>query len=206
MYLLALTGGIASGKSLVADRLRSLGAVHIDADLLAREVVAPGSEGLAEIVAAFGDSVVTPGGELDRAALGSIVFSDPESLARLNRITHPRVRELTARRIADAAAADPEAVVVYDVPLLAESGAGASEAYDLVVVVAAERALRLRRMVERRGMSEAEAAARIDAQASDAERAAIADVVIDNNGTVEELLARVDALWVEIAARAAASS
>lgn len=197
MYLIALTGGIASGKSAVAARLVRLGAVHVDADLLAREVVAPGTPGLAEIAEEFGPEVLLPDGSLDRAALGAIVFADPQRRRRLNEITHPRVRALAARRIADARVSDPDAVVVYDVPLLAESGGERGE-FDAVLVVHADRAERLRRMVELRAMSVEDAAARIAAQASDEERLAIADVVIENSGTLDELDSAVDAFWAGI--------
>jgi dephospho-CoA kinase len=204
VYLIALTGGIASGKSLVASRLTALGAVHIDADSLAREVVAVGSPALDEIRAEFGDAVIRPDGSLDRAALAAIVFNDATRLARLNEITHPRVRALTSERIALAAEADPSAIIVYDVPLLAETntepGTGAHR-FDSVVVVHADRETRIQRMVEQRGMARREAELRIDAQATDAERLAIADVVIENTGSIEDLEAQVDRLWAELDAR-----
>lgn len=198
VYLLALTGGIASGKSLVASRLSELGAVHIDADLLAREVVEPGSEGLAAIEAEFGPEVIQPDGTLDRAALGAIVFTDSERRAKLNAITHPRVRDLTKRRIEDAVAADPDAVIVYDVPLLAEARGEMPMTFDAIAVVHADTETRIRRMVEFRGMTRQEAVHRLNSQASETERLAIADVVLDNNGTPEELLAQVDALWERV--------
>lgn len=201
MYLIGLTGGIASGKSLVASRLRELGAVHIDADLLAREVVEPGTDGLREIVEEFGPAMLQSDGSLDRAALGAVVFADDERRARLNAITHPRVRRLTSARIAQAAAADPDAVVVYDVPLLAEAGGTHTQPFDCVLVVHAARAERLRRMMELRGMSRSDAEGRLDAQASDEQRLAIADIVIDNTGTVDELLERVDSVWAELTRR-----
>lgn len=204
MYLIALTGGIASGKSLVASRLTASGAVHIDADSLAREVVAVGSPALDEIRGEFGDAVIRPDGSLDRAALAAIVFNDAARLARLNEITHPRVRALTSERIALAAEADPSAIIVYDVPLLAETntepGTGAHR-FDSVVVVHADRETRIQRMVEQRGMARREAELRIDAQATDAERLAIADVVIENTGSIEDLEAQVDRLWAELDAR-----
>ena len=203
VYVIALTGGIASGKSLVAKRLAELGAVHIDADALAREVVEPGTEGLAEIVREFGPDILLPDGTLDRAALGAIIFSDAERRRALNDITPPRVRELMERRLAEARAADPDAVVIYDVPLLAEAGPGKSAAYDAVVVVHAETAERIRRMVEDRGMSRQEALHRLNSQASDTDRLAIADVVLDNTSTVEALLGQVDALWDTLQARSA---
>lgn len=205
MYLIALTGGIASGKSLVASRLAELGAVHIDADLLARAVVTPGSPGLREIVEVFGDDILRSDGSLDRAALGEIVFSDTRRLARLNEITHPRVRALTGERIAAAVAADPAAIVVYDVPLLAETRNPDSLDFDSIVVVHADRETRIRRMIEHRGLSREEAEHRLNSQASDTERLAIADVVLDNTGSVEELMAQVDRLWSELGASAGRS-
>lgn len=206
MYLIGLTGGIASGKSLVASRLRELGAIHIDADRLAREVVEPGTDALREIAQEFGPEVIDADGALDRAALGARVFGDEEKLSLLNRITHPRVRELATARIQEAAAADPEAIVVYDVPLLAEAGGRHSVAFDSIVVVHADEPERVRRMVELRGMSRDAALSRVAAQASDEERLSIADVVLDNNGTVEQLLERVDEYWRELAAGGAGSS
>lgn len=200
MHLIALTGGIASGKSLVASLLRQRGAVHIDADALAREVVEPGTDALAEIAAEFGEDVILADGSLDRAALGAIVFSDPDRLSRLNAITHPRVRQLTADLIEAAAAADPHAVVVYDVPLLAESRAQGTPRFDRIVVVHADADERVRRMVDNRGMSREEALSRIAAQASDAERLAIADIVLDNTGDIASLERQVDELWSTLAA------
>ncbi|WP_403024993.1 dephospho-CoA kinase [Salinibacterium sp. GXW1014] len=206
MYLIALTGGIASGKSLVASRLRDLGAVHIDADQLAREVVEPGTDGLREIAREFGPDVIDSDGALDRAALGARVFGHPEKLAVLNRITHPRVRELATARIQEAAAANPAAIIVYDVPLLAEAGGKHAVPFDSIVVVHADESERVRRMVEYRGMSRDDALSRVGAQASDEERLAIADVVIENNGTVEQVIERVDEYWRELDARGAGSS
>ena len=201
MYLIGLTGGIASGKSLVSARLAEHGAVVIDADLLAREVVEPGTPALEAIAEQFGASVLDSEGRLDRAALGAIVFADPAGLTELNGITHPAVRALTRERIAAAEGADPNAIVVYDVPLLAE--ADVAHGYDLVVVVEAEETERIRRMVENRGMSRDDAERRLRSQASDAERRAIADVIIDNSGTIEQTLAQVDALWEQVAGSAA---
>lgn len=197
MYLVGLTGGIASGKSAVAKRLSEHGAVVVDADAVAREVVEPGTEGLARIAEEFGPSVIGADGSLDRAALGAIVFSDPERRAILNAITHPAVWK-RSHQLFDAAPAD--AVVVYDVPLLAE-GTRVDE-FDLVVVVDADAETRIGRMVELRGMSREEATRRIGSQASDAERLAIADVVIDSNGTLDETLRQADELWEDLAASA----
>ncbi len=198
MKLIALTGGIASGKSTVARRLAEHGAVHIDADGLAREVVEPGTPGLAAIRERFGDGVLTAEGALDRAALGSLVFGDPEALADLNAIVHPAVRELFARRIREAGEADPHAVVVYDVPLLVEAGSDLS--WDLVIVTEAPAATRVRRMVELRGMTRDDAERRIANQASDAARRAVADAVIDTGGTEQATLDQVDELWTRLGA------
>lgn len=195
MKLVGLTGGIASGKSTIARRLAEHGAVHIDADLLAREVVEPGSRALGRIRERFGEAVIGAGGALDRARLGERVFADPAALAELNGIVHPEVRELARHRIAEAAARDPEAVVVYDVPLLVE--AGVLLPWDLVVVADAPAETRVRRLVEVRGMSPAEAERRVASQADDAERRAVADVVIDTGGSEEHTLEQADALWRE---------
>ena len=193
MPLIALTGGIASGKSTIAARLAERGAVVIDADALVRETQRAGSPVLAAIVGEFGERVLRSDGELDRAALGAIVFEDPEALARLNAIVHPAVRAESARRFSEVFASDPGAVVVYDVPLLVE--ARVDDPWDLVVVAHAPAAVRSRRLVELRGMSETEAQARIAAQASDDRRLAIADVVIDTGGSLEDTIAQTDRLW-----------
>lgn len=185
-----MTGGIASGKSLAATRLRELGAVVIDADALAREVVEPGTQGLARVVDAFGPGMLGEEGRLDRAKLAAAVFGDPQQLAVLNRIIHPLVREQAA---AMATAAPQGAVVVQDIPLLVESGQG--PAFHLVIVVDAPDDVRVRRMIEHRQMSEQEAVARMAAQASREVRLAAADVVLDNSGTPEALLQQVDRLW-----------
>ncbi len=195
MQLIALTGGIAAGKSLVSARLRELGAIVVDADVLAREAVAPGSPGLVQVVAAFGPEVLREDGALDRGRLAAIVFADPGKLARLNAITHPEVQRLAREAIEAAVAADPEAIVVYDIPLLAETIAGRSERFDRIVVVSADEATRMRRMTEHRAMTEAEARARIAAQASERDRLGIATDVIRNDGEVAETLRQVDALW-----------
>ncbi len=187
-----LTGGIGAGKSAVARRLARRGAVIVDADRLAREVVAGGTEGLAEVVAAFGPEVLGPDGELDRPALALRVFDDAAARRRLEGIIHPRVRVRTAAEFASAA---PGAVVVNDVPLLVETGLAPS--YHLVVVVEAEPATRIQRLVQTRGMTAEQAAARIAAQAGDAERRAAADVVVDNDGDLRDLHQRVDRLWYD---------
>lgn len=198
MLLLGLTGGIASGKSVVSSRLREHGAVIVDADILAREVVEPGTPALAQIVAEFGAEMLDADGRLNRPALGRLVFTDPAARARLNAITHPAVWSAAQARFDQAAADDPSAVIVYDVPLLAEGRADRPIAFDLVVVVTAPLETRIERMIRDRSMSRDEALHRIGAQASDAERLAIADVVIDNGGTLAETYAQVDALWHQV--------
>ncbi|WP_422735952.1 dephospho-CoA kinase [Micromonospora sp. WMMD729] len=190
MLRVGLTGGIGSGKSAVAARLVELGAVLVDADQVAREVVAPGTEGLAEIVATFSSAVLDADGALDRAALGALVFSDEAARRRLEAITHPRVRARTAELVAAAA---PDAIVVNDVPLLVE--VGLAPTYHLVVVVQTAVPTRLERLTRDRGMDRAEAERRIAAQADDARRRAVADVVVTNDGSLAALHAAVDALW-----------
>ncbi|GAA5152049.1 hypothetical protein GCM10025768_19430 [Microbacterium pseudoresistens] len=199
MPLIALTGGIASGKSTIAARLAAHGAVVVDADRIVREVQSAGSPVLDRIAAEFGHDILTADGELDRSALGARVFGDAGALARLNAIVHPAVRTESARQFAAAFAEDSQAVVVYDVPLLAE--ARSDDSWDLVVVADAPAALRVTRMVEQRGMGEADARARIAAQVSDADRRALADVVIDTSGSMEDTLAQTDALWRRVAGR-----
>jgi dephospho-CoA kinase len=185
-----LTGGVASGKSTVSALLAELGAVVIDADLLAREVVAPGTAGLAAVVEAFGPEALEPGGSLDRPALGALVFADPERRRVLEAIIHPRVR---ARAAEMEAAAAPGAVVVHDIPLLAETGQAAS--FDAVVVVDVPAEVQVQRMMTIRGMSEQDARARIAAQASREDRVAIATYVVDNAGTLDDLRARVEEVY-----------
>lgn len=190
MLMVGLTGGIGAGKSAVAERLREHGAVVVDADRLAREVVRPGTDGLAEVVAAFGRGVLGPDGTLDRPALGALVFGDEQARRRLEGIVHPRVRARTAELVAGCA---PDAVVVNDVPLLVETGLAPS--YQLVVVVEADVPVRVRRLVATRGMTEAQAAARIAAQADDARRQAAADVVLRNDAGLDALARLVAELW-----------
>ena len=198
MQLIGLTGGIASGKSTIASRLASHGAVVVDADRIAREVVEPGTPALAAIAERFGDGVIAADGTLDRPALGAIVFGDPEALQALNGITHPAVMAESTARFRAAGEADPEAIVVYDVPLLVES---ANEyRFDRVVVAHAPAETRVERLVSLRGMDRAEAERRIRSQASDDERLAVADVVIDTGGTLDQTLAQVDSLWQELRA------
>jgi dephospho-CoA kinase len=192
-----LTGGIGSGKSEVARRLAAQGAAVIDADLIAREVVAPGTPGLAEVAEAFGPGILVPDGSLDRDRLGEVVFADPALLAKLNSIVHPRVRE---RMLALEQAVPAGAIVVQDVPLLAENGL--SGLYDVVVVVDATPRVQAERLVRERGMTRQQAAARMAAQASREERLAIATIVIDNSGSLAELDRVVGELWAELRRRA----
>jgi dephospho-CoA kinase len=195
MYLIGLTGGIASGKTVAASRFAELGAVVVDADVLAREVVEPGTDGLAAIAREFGDAVIGPDGGLDRPALGAIIFSDAEARLKLNAITHPAVWRRARELFAAAEAQNPDAVVVYDVPLLAEAAADRPIRFDRVVVVHASAETRLRRLVELRGLGEADARRRLSSQAGDAERLALADDVIDSDGELQHTLDQVDALW-----------
>ena len=181
-----LTGGVASGKSTVAEMLRDLGAVVIDADVLAREVVEPGTPGLEAVVAAFGAEVLTDDGQLDRARMGTIVFADPEQRAELESIVHPRVR---ARAAEIEARHEPGALVVHDIPLLVETGQGSD--FDAVIVVDLPVEVQLERAMRDRGWSEDEARSRISAQAGREERLAAATHVIDNTGTLEDLRQRV---------------
>jgi dephospho-CoA kinase len=199
MPLVALTGGIASGKSTIARRLAERGAVVVDADQIVRDVQAPGSSVLARIADEFGADVILADGSLDRAALGARVFGDPDAIARLNAIVHPAVRTESARRFAAAFAAEPTAVVVYDVPLLVE--ARADDPWDLIVVAHAPAEVRRSRLVELRGMTEEEASARIASQVSDDRRLAVADVVIDTAGTMDDTRRSVDELWDDLAVR-----
>ena len=192
MRRVGLTGGIASGKSTVAECLRDLGAVVVDHDGLARQVVEPGSSGLAEIVARFGAGVLQPDGSLDRGALGAVVFGDPKARDLLNSIVHPRV--VDAARVAQLAAQEAGAlVVVHDIPLLVETGQAGD--FDVVLVVEAPEDVRVERMVRDRGMRSDDARARIRAQASDDERRAVADVVFRNDGSRKDLCYQVVRWW-----------
>jgi dephospho-CoA kinase len=188
-----LTGGIGSGKSEVTRRLAALGAYVVDADVLAREVVEPGTPGLAAVAAEFGAEVLRPDGSLDRDRLGAIVFADPAARARLNAIVHPLVGAATAERFA---AAPADAIVVHDVPLLVEVGLAA--AYDVVLVVAATPGTQGSRLVRARGMSADEARSRIAAQAPLADKLAVADFVITNDGSLDDLDRQVQAVWLAL--------
>jgi dephospho-CoA kinase len=187
-----LTGGIGSGKSAVSKLFVAHGAALVDADVNARAVVAKGTPGLAAIVAEFGPEVLRPDGELDREALGRIVFSDPAKLARLNAIVHPLVGEESARQIA-AAEASGAPVLIHDVPLLVENGLQGM--YDAVVVVAASPETQLERLTRLRGMTAEDAQARIDAQSPLEDKIAVATYVIENDGPIEELAPQVDRVW-----------
>jgi dephospho-CoA kinase len=219
MLKVGLTGGIGAGKSEVSRLLDEYGAVIVDADKIAREVVEPGTPGLAAVVAEFGEEILAPDGTLDRPKLGSLVFADTERLAALNAIVHPLVGECSAeleRQAQEAAQAeqaqqaaaaesaqgqDGGAVIVHDVPLLAENGL--APLYDLVLVVDASPETQMDRLVRLRGMTEGEAAARMAAQATRRERLAVSDIVIKNDGPLEELQARVREVWDALRERAA---
>lgn len=199
MLTVGLTGGIGSGKSWVSARLASHGAVVVDADLLARTVVAEGSEGFRRVVARFGPHVVGSDGQLDREALGQQVFADASDLADLNAIVHPLVGERARELIEQAERAGAD-VVVHDVPLLVENGLEGS--YDVVVVLDAPVEVQLARLVGQRGMSGADAQARIARQATREQRLAVADEVLRNDGTLDQLGEQVDELWQRLRGRA----
>lgn len=193
MQMIGLTGGIGAGKSAVATRLAALGALVIDSDKLAREVVEPGTEGLAEVVAHFGPDILKADGTLDRPALGRRVFGDDQARKALESIIHPRVRARSAELISAAPAGT---TVVQDIPLLIETGM--APAFDQVIVVLADEATRLRRLTETRGMSADEAKARIAAQATDDQRRRAATILIANDSTLEALTTRVDEVWRQL--------
>ncbi|MCX4833211.1 dephospho-CoA kinase [Streptomyces sp. NBC_00006] len=201
MLKVGLTGGIGAGKSEVSRLLVERGAVLIDADKIAREVVEPGTEGLAAVVEAFGSEVLAPDGSLDRPKLGSVVFADSDKLATLNKIVHPLVGTRSAEL---EATAGPDSVVVHDVPLLTENGL--APLYDLVIVVDASTGTQLDRLTRLRGMSEEDARARMSAQATREKRLEIADIVIDNDVPLERLRERADEVWAELARRARAAT
>ena len=204
MLRVGLTGGIGAGKSEVSKRLAALGAVVIDADKAARAVVEPGTPGLARIVEAFGPGVLREDGSLDRPKLGEIVFASPEALATLNGITHPLVHEhISAAEEAAIAAGGDDLVLVHDIPLLAEGGPDRSRGFDVVIVVDVPAQTQLSRLVGSRGMPAEQASARMAAQATREQRLAIADIVIDNSGTLDALDKRVAEAWAQLRSRAA---
>ena len=201
MLLVGLTGGIGSGKSTVARMLEERGAVVLDADAFAREAVEPGTPGYRAVVDRFGAAVVGPAGALDREALARVVFADPRARADLEAIVHPEVRRRFAERAEPYRGTDR--VVVYMAPLLVETGA--TGAFDVLVVVSATVGAQVERLVRERGMSEEDARARIAAQAPLEDKAAVADVIVDNDGPLEELEPQVDRLWEDLRSRAASS-
>lgn len=200
MLLVGLTGGIGSGKSTVARMLEERGAVVFDADLLAREAVEPGTPGHTAVIERFGADVLAPGGELDREALASIVFADPSARRDLEQIVHPEVRRLFAE--GSEAYHDTDRIVVFSAPLLVESGM--HTAFEILVVVSATVATQVERLMRQRGMSEPAIRARIDAQAPLEDKAAVADFLVDNEGTLAELQSQVERLWHDLSARAVA--
>ncbi len=199
MLRVGLTGGIGSGKSEVARRLAEHGAALIDADVAARQVVEPGSPGLAQVAATFGDEVLRPDGSLNRERLGEIVFADPGLRGKLNAIVHPLVREWMQEAERAAVQTDGDAIVVHDVPLLAESRGKAG--FDAVIVVDVPPDLQLERLVSQRGMAAEQASARMAAQASREQRLAVADIVIDNSGSLDDLDRRVAEVWADLERR-----
>jgi len=200
VLLVGLTGGIGSGKSTVARLLEDRGAVVFDADLLAREAVEPGTPGHTAVIERFGADVLAPGGELDREALASIVFADPSARRDLEQIVHPEVRRLFAE--GSEAYRDTDRVVVFSAPLLVETGM--HTAFEILVVVSATVATQIERLMRQRGMSEASIRARIDAQAPLEDKAAVADFLVDNEGTLDELESQVERLWNDLSARVVA--
>ena len=200
MLLVGLTGGIGSGKSTVARMLEERGAVVFDADLLARAAVEPGTPGHTAVIERFGADVLAPGGELDREALASIVFADPSARRDLEQIVHPEVRRLFAE--GSEAYHDTDRIVVFSAPLLVESGM--HTAFEILVVVSATVATQVERLMRQRGMSEAAIRARIDAQAPLEDKAAVADFLVDNEGTLAELESQIERLWHDLSARAVA--
>lgn len=196
MYRIGLTGGIGAGKSVAANRFQELGAVVIDHDVLARQAVAPESPGLAQVVAEFGPEMLLPDGSLNRSALGAVVFGDADARRRLNAIVHPAIFDLSAAAESAAQNNNDKSIIVHDIPLLVETGQEAD--FDLLLVVDAPAELRVQRLMHARGLSEADARARISAQISDEERLAPADKILDGAGTVANLRRQVDVLWAEI--------
>ncbi len=199
MDVIGLTGGIAAGKSTVARRLAEHGAVIIDADALARAAVEPGSSGLTAVREQFGDGVIASDGSLDRGALGQLVFTDESARVALNAIIHPEVARLYRERLAEIEREQPHAIVVYDVPLLVE--ARSADEFALIVVVHAPADVRIERLMALRGIDRASAEHRVGAQATDDERLAVSDVIIDTSGTLESTEQQTDALWRQLVAR-----
>lgn len=195
MFLVALTGGIAAGKSEVAKRLVALGAIEIDADLIAREVVAPGTEGLSKTVEHFGTNLILSDGSLDRKALGNIVFQDAQKRAQLEAILHPLIKARTKELLSQA----NREIIIYSVPLLLE--AKVDHDFDLIVTVEAGESIQKMRLIESRGMSEADASARLASQVSSDARKQAADVVIDSSGSIDSLQQQVEKLWTIILER-----
>lgn len=194
MHLVALTGGIAAGKSTVARRWQAQGAAVVDADALAREVVEPGSPVLDDIARHFGPTVIADDGSLNRGALGALIFGDAAAREALNKITHPVISRLAQSRFDEAARLNAGVTIVYDVPLLVESGQPLTR-FEHVITVEAEPEVRVQRLVNHRGMGRAEAEGRVESQATSAERRAIADFVIDAGGSLEETQSRADDVW-----------
>jgi dephospho-CoA kinase len=195
-----LTGGIGSGKSEVARRLAALGAVIVDSDVIAREVVEPGTEGLAQVVEEFGDQVLSADGSLDREALAAVVFGDDDARQRLSKILHPLIGTRALEAVAAAGERDPDAIVVQDIPLLVESDLGGH--YDIVIVVDTPTETQLDRLTRLRGMAESDANARIAAQATREQRRAVATHVIVNDGDLDRLDRQVRDVWAELQAAA----
>ncbi|MEN9751558.1 MAG: hypothetical protein RLZZ600_605 [Actinomycetota bacterium] len=196
--LIGLTGGIGAGKSTIAARFAELGAHIVDADIMARRAVEPGSPALAKIVSRFGHAVLATDGSLNRPALGQIIFNDDSARKDLEAIVHPAVHDLTTLEFARIRSTDPKAIIVYDVPLLVE--AKNSYPFDRIVVAHAPADTRIQRLIEMRGMTSDDARKRVEAQASDEQRLAVADDVIDTGTTLDSTLAQVDALWASIIA------
>jgi dephospho-CoA kinase len=202
MLLVGLTGGIGTGKSTVARMLEKRGAVVFDADVLARQAVAPGTPGFDQVVERFGPNVLAPGGGLDREALGSIVFSDPAARRDLEGIVHPEVRRMFAEGCEEYR--DSDRVVVFSAPLLVETGM--HTAFDLLIVVSAPVATQIERLMRGRGMAERDVQARIAAQLPLGAKAEVADILVDNEGTLEDLEGRVDRVWRDLDAQARAGA
>ena len=195
MKVIGLTGGIASGVSLVASMFRELGGAVIEADRIARDVVAPGTRAYRKIIDVFGREVVLPDGSLDRRRLGALVFKDPSARRRLNTITHPEIRRRIAEQVERTAAERPDAVILVDIPLLLDTAGPDAFDLDAVIVVQATPEQQISRLMARDGLTREEAESRLAAQRPIAEKATEADWVIDNSGSIEQTRAQVEALW-----------